>query len=99
MVSLPKLREEGPTEISAGVATPAPERATLWGEYAALLAIESEALTEPAAEGLKVTLICTLLAGARESGRETAEREKAALSTLMELTVNVAVPLLLRVTA
>ena len=64
-----------------------------------MLEMESHALIAPAAEGLKVTLIGVLLPGASESGRETAEREKAALSTAMELIFNVAVPLLLRVTA
>jgi hypothetical protein len=39
-----------------------------------------------------------LLVGARKSGRDKAEREKAALSTVMDLTFNVEVPLLLSTT-
>jgi hypothetical protein len=94
----PKPREEGPTEIFGAAVTPVPERARLLGEFVVLLAIESQALTELAVEGLKATLILKLCAGDRESGRAGVESAKSELSTVMERTFKVAVPLFVTVT-
>jgi hypothetical protein len=94
-VMLPKLRLLGFTLIVRVAATPVPLRATVAGEFGALLTIETEPLTLPAACGAYFTLKFPLWPGASVSGSTSPLKLNPVPVTIACETVKFAVPLFL----
>lgn len=76
-----------------------PETATTLGELAALLTTVTILLMAPELAGLKINAACRAWPGASVAGRDGAERAKALLPELIELTVAFTVPVLVTVRA
>ena len=95
---MPKARLEG--ETLAPGAVPVPLRLALWGLPLALSVMLSEAARLPLAEGVKVTLMVQLPPAATELPQVLVWAKSLALVpvTVTLVIVNVALPVLVRVT-